>query len=199
LEWAQVYDNFYGTSREHVEQILAQGKHAILDVDTQGALAIQQGYQGAVLVFIAPPSLEDLESRLRGRGTEDEASLHKRLSKAEHEISFSGRYDFKIINDDLDKAVEAFFSILTQVGEQNVEFTKLDINPTETLAVTTEKAVQYALEKMGQEELVRSLKKEVKTALVLEIEELIRDRLAKAINNDLSDIVAETYRVYKTL
>ncbi|MDH4246862.1 MAG: guanylate kinase [Deltaproteobacteria bacterium] len=198
MEWARVYDNYYGTHRPHVEQLLAQGFHVLLDVDTQGAMSILRGYRGPVLVFILPPNLTVLESRLRNRGTENPEELAKRLAKAEHEISFSDNYNYRIINDSLEEAVEAFLSLIAKEGELDVEFSQMDILPGETLAATTEKAVQYALERIGQEGLVQTLKKDVKRALASEIEELIRERLSRVIQQDLPEIVAETYRVFRT-
>ena len=86
LEWAEVYAEYYGTTGEQIKTILEDGHRALLDVDTQGAMNIKENCTGAVLVFIEPPSLEELEKRLRGRGTENEESLARRISKAKHEI-----------------------------------------------------------------------------------------------------------------
>ena len=82
LEWAQVYDNFYGTPRKFVEEVLDSGKDCILEIDPQGALQVRNATDEAVLVFIAPPSLEELRSRLTGRGTESEEEVEKRLGCA---------------------------------------------------------------------------------------------------------------------
>ncbi len=112
LEWAQVYDNYYGTPRAFVEEVLASGRDCILEIDTQGALQVRKATDEAVLVFIAPPSLEELRSRLTGRGTEAPEEVEKRLSCAEHELSFSNQYDYIIVNDEVALAAEKMKAIL---------------------------------------------------------------------------------------
>ena len=112
LEWAQVYDNYYGTPRAFVEDVLASGRDCILEIDPQGALQVRKATDEAVLVFIAPPSLEELRSRLTGRGTETQEEVEKRLSCAEHELSYSSQYDYIIVNDEVDKAAERMKAIL---------------------------------------------------------------------------------------
>lgn len=112
LEWAQVYDNYYGTPRAFVEEVLASGRDCILEIDTQGALQVRKATDEAVLVFIAPPSLEELRSRLTGRGTEAPEEVEKRLSCAANELSYSNQYDYIIVNDEVEKAAEKMRSIL---------------------------------------------------------------------------------------
>ncbi len=112
LEWAQVYDNYYGTPRAFVEEVLASGRDCILEIDTQGALQVRKATDEAVLVFIAPPSLEELRSRLIGRGTEAPEEVEKRLSCAEYELSFSNQYDYIIVNDEVALAAEKMKAIL---------------------------------------------------------------------------------------
>ena len=92
LEWAQVYDNYYGTPRAFVEEVLASGRDCILEIDPQGALQVRKATDEAVLVFIAPPSLEELRARLTGRGTEAPEEVEKRLSCAEAELAYSHRH-----------------------------------------------------------------------------------------------------------
>lgn len=197
MEWATVYDQYYGTSRPHVEGILAQGRHALLDVDTQGAMAIRERYRGAVLVFIKPPHLGELERRLRSRGTEDEQRLAGRMAKAEHEISFADRYDYVIVNDRVDEAVDAFIRIIHQERERSVNFTQIRPHADDTVDVATEKAVRYALERINAEAIVQTLEGPVRQALFAELEELIRQRLEHVLADELPAIVEETYRVLR--
>jgi guanylate kinase len=112
LEWAQVYDNYYGTPRAFVEDVLASGRDCILEIDPQGALQVRKATDEAVLVFIAPPSLEELRSRLTGRGTEAPEEVEKRLSCAEAELSYSNQYDYLIVNDEVEKAADKMKAIL---------------------------------------------------------------------------------------
>ena len=112
LEWAQVYDNFYGTPRKFVEEVLASGKDCILEIDPQGAMQVRSATDEAVLVFIAPPSLEELRSRLTGRGTESEEEVEKRLGCAAAELAYQDKYDYIIVNDDVEKAAMKMEAIL---------------------------------------------------------------------------------------
>jgi guanylate kinase len=122
LEWARVYDHYYGTSRANVERILAGGHHAVLDIDTQGAMNIKGMSRGAVFIFITPPSLEALEKRLRKRGSETDSSFARRMARAEHEMSFRDRYDYLVANDDKDRAIQEFRRILSQEKQRPVPF-----------------------------------------------------------------------------
>jgi len=112
LEWAQVYDNYYGTPRAFVEEVLASGRDCILEIDPQGALQVRKATDEAVLVFIAPPSLEELRARLTGRGTEAPEEEEKRLGCAEAEMAYSNQYDYLIVNDEVEKAAEKMKAIL---------------------------------------------------------------------------------------
>ena len=111
LEWAEVHGNFYGTSRADVETRLAAGTDVVLDIDIQGGLQIRRNAE-PVTVFIAPPSLAELENRLRGRGTETEQSLKVRLANAEKEIAAAPDYTYLVINERLGQAVLALKSII---------------------------------------------------------------------------------------
>ena len=111
LEWAEVHGNLYGTSRKEVERHLGSGLDVILDIDVQGARQVQENFS-PVSIFIAPPSIEELESRLRKRGTENEKNLEVRLENAKKELSCSGRYDYLIVNDELQEAVDSLRSII---------------------------------------------------------------------------------------
>lgn len=111
-EYAKVFDNYYGTSREIVEQWLDEGKDVFLDIDWQGARQIREQTPGAKGIFIIPPSLEELENRLRKRGTDAEDVIVKRMNKAVSEISHYNEYDYVIINDDFEQSVLNLRSII---------------------------------------------------------------------------------------
>jgi len=116
LEWAEFAGNRYGTKKKYIRQCLDEGKDIILELDTQGALQVKKQMPEAVLIFICPPSLETLETRLRGRHTEDEAAIQKRLDEVKIELERAENFDYKIINDDLEKAIEALEKVI--IGEQ---------------------------------------------------------------------------------
>lgn len=107
VEWEEVYHGTcYGTLRQEVERVLGKGKNLIMDIDVKGALNVKKQYgQEAVAIFIAPPDINALESRLRSRNTDDEASITKRLQKAEYEMSFAPEFDYQVVNDTLPEAV----------------------------------------------------------------------------------------------
>jgi guanylate kinase len=112
LEWARVHDNYYGTSVRAVTDRLKAGEDILLDIDVQGAAIIRSaGQPASVHIFIAPPSLAVLESRLRGRNTEDEKTLQIRLQNARSELKAAGQYQYLVINDRIDEAVETLMAI----------------------------------------------------------------------------------------
>ena len=104
LEWAWVHAHRYGTLKSEVERVLAGGESVVLEIDVQGGLAVRSAMPEAVLVFVEPPSMEELERRLRGRGTEEEEQVRLRLANASAEMSHAGEYDVRIVNDDLERA-----------------------------------------------------------------------------------------------
>jgi guanylate kinase len=106
LEWANVHGHRYGTLLSEVRRNLAEGRSLILEIDVQGGLNVRCIHPDAVLVFIEPPSMEELEHRLRGRGTEDEASIECRLENARREMEMGESYDVRIVNDDLEHAAQ---------------------------------------------------------------------------------------------
>jgi len=112
IEWAEVHGNLYGTSRAYIETILKEGDDVLLDIDTQGAWQIKDSGIEAVFIFILPPNLETLEKRLRMRGTDSEDTIKKRLAAARKEISDYKMYDYVIINNNLDEAIEDLSSII---------------------------------------------------------------------------------------
>ena len=112
LEHAQVFDNFYGTSQAWVEQELLEGRDVILEIDWQGAKQIRNQIPETVGVFILPPSREELLSRLTGRGTDSAEIIARRMHDAENEMSHYGEFDYLVINDNFDDALEELRSIV---------------------------------------------------------------------------------------
>ncbi len=111
-EWAEVHGHLYGTLVSEVKRLLAKGHSLVLEIDVQGALNVRKVYPDAVLIFIEPPSLQALEERLRGRGTEDEASIELRLKNARHEMELADQYDARIVNDTVDRAAQELGSVM---------------------------------------------------------------------------------------
>ena len=106
LEWAIFSNNYYGTKQSFVEKSLSKGIDLILEIETQGAFQVKEKIKDAVLIFILPPSQQILEERLRGRNTEDEETIRVRLDFARKEIEASEKFDYKIVNDNIDVAVQ---------------------------------------------------------------------------------------------
>lgn len=113
LEYANYVGNYYGTPRAYVKQQLAAGKNVILEIETEGALNIKREYPDAVLIFVMPPSVEEIHNRLQKRGTESEEIIEKRMQKAGIEIAAVDRYDYLMINDVLSESVELFNAIVS--------------------------------------------------------------------------------------
>lgn len=111
LEWAVFSQNCYGTKYSIVEENLSDGVDMLLEIETQGAFQVKEKMKDAVLIFILPPSQEILESRLRGRNTEDEKTIQLRLEFAKRELKASEKFDYRIVNDDLEVAVKALQDI----------------------------------------------------------------------------------------
>jgi len=119
LESANVFDNFYGTSREQVEEHLATGHNVILEIDWQGARQVREAMPDCITVFILPPSREELERRLRSRGTDTEAVIERRLRDALSDMSHWDEFDYVIFNDDLDQAVADLEAVLAGRGAKS--------------------------------------------------------------------------------
>lgn len=107
IEWAEYAGNYYGTPKKPVEDQIAAGKIVLLEIEVLGARQIKDLFPEALRIFIHPPSLEELEQRLRGRGEEKEEVIARRLAKAKEELAASGEFDQEIINDDLAQAIAA--------------------------------------------------------------------------------------------
>ncbi len=114
LEWAEVHGYLYGTLWEQVEKQISNGKKVLFDIDVKGGIQIKQKKKDAVLIFILPPSVKELERRLRNRRTESNAEIDKRLKNAQHEMEFAQQYDFQVINDCFKKTIEDIETIIYQ-------------------------------------------------------------------------------------
>ena len=112
LEWAHVYSNYYGTPRKFVEEQLDLGKDVILEIDIQGSLQVKRKFPEGIFIFILPPSLEELEARIRGRGTEREEQIQERFQQAAAEIAYKSYYNYHIINDQLAAAVNKIKAVV---------------------------------------------------------------------------------------
>ncbi|MEE1478760.1 MAG: guanylate kinase [Eggerthellaceae bacterium] len=112
LEWAQVHDNYYGTLKQSVIDHMNAGDQVILEIDVQGALQVRKALPEAHLVFIEPPSLEELERRLRQRGTETEDVISSRMKTAEVELAQKMEYDVQVVNNDLERAVDELVEVI---------------------------------------------------------------------------------------
>jgi len=117
LESATVFDNLYGTSRKQVEQLLSDGHHVVLDIDWQGARQVRDSMPECATIFVLPPSLTELERRLRDRRTDSEAVIQRRLRDATSDMARWDEFDYVVINDELDRAVTDFEAILAGEGE----------------------------------------------------------------------------------
>ncbi|MBR5692987.1 MAG: guanylate kinase [Fibrobacter sp.] len=117
IEWNEVHGNYYGTPKSFVEDMLAQGKRVLFDLDVFGKVNFDKVYPDATGILILPPSEEELERRLRGRGTDSEEVIRLRLENAKKEMEFAktkGKYEYTIVNDDLERAANELRAILSQ-------------------------------------------------------------------------------------
>lgn len=116
LEWAEVHSNYYGTSKAFVEEQLNTGTHLLFDLDVQGTDAFKKYFRDrAHAIFIAPPSIQELETRLRGRGTESTGIINLRLENSKRELKRKNDYDYCVVNDDLEKAYGELKTIVLQI------------------------------------------------------------------------------------
>ena len=112
LEWAEFCGNYYGTPKKYVKQKMAEGKNVILEIEVQGALQIKELYPDCILVFMIPPTVNELEKRLINRGTEDKQTIERRMNRAVEEMEFVPQYDYIVINDTATEAAEAICAIV---------------------------------------------------------------------------------------
>lgn len=119
LECFEVYQggHWYGTLRDEVDPSLKAGNWVVLEIDVQGTLALLPQYPHAMTIFVEPGSLAELERRLRARGTESEEAIERRLEGARRELQFADRYQYRVVNDDLERCLRELCDILTQTGE----------------------------------------------------------------------------------
>lgn len=125
LEYARYVDNYYGTPRFYVEEMLAKGKNVILEIEIQGAMQIKAKNQDAVLVFVTPPSFEELRNRLVGRGTETADVIESRLKRASEEAEGMPSYDYILVNDQVEDCVDRLHQIILSErakAQRNEEF-----------------------------------------------------------------------------
>lgn len=113
LEYACVYDNYYGTPKQFVIEQISAGKNVLLEIDIQGALQVKKKYPEGIFVFVLPPSMKTLKMRIEGRGSETPDSLNKRLSSAFTEIEYIKNYDYFIVNDTVCHATDLLQAIIT--------------------------------------------------------------------------------------
>jgi guanylate kinase len=118
VEWAEVHGRLYGTPREELERASARGVHVVLDIDVQGARQIKARIPDAKLIFILPPDVDTLLGRLTGRGTEDRANVARRLRSALEELQVVEEFDYVVVNDDLERCVEAIRGIVSGRSEE---------------------------------------------------------------------------------
>lgn len=118
VEWANVHDHKYGTLVSEVESKLQSGHSLILEIDPQGAFQVLEKFKDAILIFIAPPSEEELAARLRGRGTESESEVQTRLHNMKAEVAASSRYDAIIVNDDIERATDELLDVIAHYEQK---------------------------------------------------------------------------------
>lgn len=121
LEHAEFVGNYYGTPRDFVDQQLSLGKDVFLEIEVQGALQVMQKFPEALSIFLVPPKFEDLEARLRKRGTEAEEVLQKRLAKAREEMKYLDRFQYVVVNDNADEAADTIKALILQ-ARINLDF-----------------------------------------------------------------------------
>ena len=118
LEWAEVYGNYYGTPLQKIQEKLAAGEDILLEIDTQGAMKVKAKVPEGLFIYLIPPSLAELEKRIRGRGSETEESLARRLGAAREEIEIGKQYGYVVVNDEVENAVATIESI--RIAEQRL-------------------------------------------------------------------------------
>ena len=120
LEYAKYCENYYGTPKKQVYDLLDEGYNVFLEIEVQGGLQVMEKYPDILSIFILPPSMESLERRLRRRGTEDEETIQMRLAQAKEEMQYKDRYKYNVVNGDLDVAVNEILDILhKEIGNNN--------------------------------------------------------------------------------
>ncbi len=133
LEWAEVFGNYYGTPQKFVDAKLKDGKSVVLEIDIQGALQVKQKRPDGVFIFLLPPSLYELQNRIKKRGTEKDQDMEKRFKAAKQEIETVHQYHYAVINNNIPNTTELIYSIISaekcrvsRVGEKIVEEVMID-------------------------------------------------------------------------
>ncbi|KWZ99921.1 guanylate kinase [Anaerococcus jeddahensis] len=128
LEYAKVHDNYYGTPKDFVEEKINEGKIVILEIDVQGALNVKENIDNGVYIFLAPPSLSELKNRIVNRGTETESDINLRMNNARKELSYIKNYDYLVVNDHLNSAINLVNEIINaekhRVFREDIDFEK---------------------------------------------------------------------------
>lgn len=128
LEYAKVHDNYYGTPKDFVEEKINEGKIVILEIDVQGALNVKKNTDNGVFIFLAPPSLSELKNRIVNRGTETTKDINLRMSNAKKELSYINDYDYLVVNDHLNSAINLVNEIINaekhKVFREEIDFEK---------------------------------------------------------------------------
>ncbi|AMP20490.1 guanylate kinase [endosymbiont 'TC1' of Trimyema compressum] len=112
LEYAEVYGNYYGTLKEEVFSMLEMGYDVILEIDIQGAMQIKENYKNAIFIFVMPPSFTELKNRIYNRGRDSMEDIEKRMEEVRRELNYISEYDYVVVNDEVDKAVDKMEAIL---------------------------------------------------------------------------------------
>lgn len=120
VEWEKVYDYFYGTPKSFVENVISEGKSVLLEVEVKGALSIKKVYPDSIMIYLLPPSLEELEKRLRERKTENEADFQKRIERAKMELSLKEKFDYFIVNNNLNTAILELKELIEKITTEEI-------------------------------------------------------------------------------
>ena len=126
LEWAEVHGNLYGTPAAFVEQTLSLGRNVLLEIDVQGGMSVKKRMPEAVLIFLLPPSFPELERRLRGRATDGEEVIRRRLDNAKRELELYVHYDYLVVNDDVERCTSEVFGIVASESRRRSR-TRIDL------------------------------------------------------------------------
>ncbi len=193
IEWAHLFNNLYGTSRSEIDYILRNRKiHVLLDMDHQGMSQVTSRFSGAFSVFIAPPSFEELERRLRDRGTENDRSFEIRTASSRQEMNHMKEYDQVVVNEEVDEAIHQIVDLIRIEERKDVIFAS---RHEECGVPILDRAVLYALEMLESNATLNQLDVGVREALTHDVLLQIRKKMAEGFANvDLDHVVHETYQ-----
>jgi len=120
VEWEKVYDYYYGTPKSFVEKVILEGKSILLELEVKGALSIKKVYPHAIMIYLLPPSLDELEKRLRARKTESELDFQKRIERAKMELSLKEKFDYFIVNNNLNTAILELKELIEKITNEEI-------------------------------------------------------------------------------